>query len=144
VLACLVLLIAAPGIASAALGEMELSVDADAARASGTVKILAHAGYRTHEIHAASGTLLREFVGPDGRVFAVAWNGPAMPNLRETLGRYFGSFAAAARLPHAGHNRLDLAQDNLVVQSSGHMRAFVGRAYLASAVPAGVDVGDLR
>ena len=88
--------------------------------------------------------IITSIVGPDGKVFAVAWNGPAMPNLREALGKHFEDFAGAAKSRHAGHNRLELKQDDLVVESSGHMRAFAGRAYLASEVPTGVDVGALR
>jgi hypothetical protein len=30
------------------------------------------------------------------------------------------------------------------VQNGGHMLSFSGRAYLASAIPAGVSVGDLH
>jgi len=30
------------------------------------------------------------------------------------------------------------------VQAGGHMRALSGRAYLLSAVPSGVDLGDLH
>jgi hypothetical protein len=87
---------------------------------------------------------LREFVGSDGKVFAVAWNGPAVPNLRQAFGRYFDTYVTAAKGKHTGHNHLQIQQDDLVVQSSGHMRAFTGRAYLLQAVPSGVNFGDLR
>jgi Protein of unknown function (DUF2844) len=30
------------------------------------------------------------------------------------------------------------------VQSGGHMRALSGRAYLLSAIPSGVNIGDLH
>jgi hypothetical protein len=39
---------------------------------------------------------------------------------------------------------LQIQQGDLVVQMSGHMRALFGRAYLASAIPSGVNVGDLH
>jgi Protein of unknown function (DUF2844) len=32
----------------------------------------------------------------------------------------------------------------LVIQISGHMRSFVGRAYVPQMVPAGVKVEDIR
>jgi hypothetical protein len=143
-----------PCIAAAALGEPEDSVQADGARLHATLKMTAHAQYRVHEMQLPSGTSVREFVAMSGTVFAVAWSGPAMPNLRQTFGRYFDTYVAAAKgrtashLPAghtlAGHTQLQIRQDDLVVESGGHMRAFAGRAYLPQAVPAGVDIGDLR
>jgi hypothetical protein len=133
-----------PCIATAALGEPEASVQADAAQLKGTVQVTAHASYRVHEIQLPSGTLLREYVGSDGKVFAIAWNGPAIPNLRQTLGLYFDNYVTAAKANRSGHHHLQIQQSDLVVQSSGHMRAFSGRAYLPPAVPGGVSVGDLR
>jgi hypothetical protein len=133
-----------PCIATAALGEPEASVQADAAQLKGTVQVTAHASYRVHEIQLPSGTLLREYVGSDGKVFAIAWNGPAIPNLRQTLGQYFDNYVTAAKANRSGHHHLQIQQSDLVVQSSGHMRAFSGRAYLPPAVPGGVSVGDLR
>jgi hypothetical protein len=133
-----------PCIAAAALGEPEASVQADGAMFHGAIKTTEHASYRLHEIQLPSGTTLREFAGSDGKVFAVAWNGPNVPNLRQTFGRYYDTFVTAARLKHGGHTHLQIQQNDLVVQSTGHMRAFVGRAYLPQAVPSGVDLGDLR
>jgi hypothetical protein len=142
-LGCLVAALS-PCIAAAALGEAEASVQADGAKMRGVFKLGDHANYRAHEIRLPSGTVVREFVGSDGQVFAVAWHGPTAPNLRQMLGRYFDAFAAAARLKHPGHGRLQVQQDDLVIQSSGHMRAFTGRAYLPLAIPDGVDLGDLH
>jgi uncharacterized protein DUF2844 len=145
VLATAVLLAAlSPCIAAAGLGEAEASVQSDAAQLRGSIKLTEHASYRLHEIQLPSGTLVREFVGSDGKVFAVAWNGPTVPNLRQTLGQYFDNYVAAAKAKHAGHHHLQIQQSDLVVQASGHMRAFSGRAYLPQAVPAGVSIGDLH
>jgi hypothetical protein len=91
----------------------------------------------------ASGTVVREFAGLDGKVFAVAWHGPHVPDLRQTLGKYFDTMQSAPRA-HADRNHLHIQQGDLVVQAGGHMRAFSGRAYLASAVPTGVNLGDVR
>jgi hypothetical protein len=133
-----------PCMAYAGLGQPESSVQADAVQLKGSIKATEHAGYRVQEIELPSGTLVREFVGSDGNVFAVAWNGPTMPNLRQTLGQYFDNYVAAAKAKHADHHHLQIQQSGLVVQAGGHMRAFSGRAYLPQAVPAGVSVGDLR
>ena len=134
-----------PGIAGAALGEAEASVQADGVQLlASSIKVTEHAAYRQHEIQLPSGTRVREFAGADGKVFAIAWNGPTIPNLRQTMGRYFDSYVAAAKGKHTGHSRLRIQQADLVVESTGHMRAFAGRAYLPQAVPGGVDLGELR
>jgi hypothetical protein len=133
-----------PCIASAALGEAEASAQADAALLRGSIKVTEHTNYRLHEIQLPSGTLVREFAKPDGTVFAIAWNGPTQPNLRQTLGRYFDNCVTAAKARHGGLHRLEIQQSDLVVQAGGHMRAFSGRAYLPQSVPAGVSIGDLR
>jgi hypothetical protein len=133
-----------PCIAAAALGEPENSVQADVARLHASLKVTPHAQFQLHEMRLPSGTLVREFAAMDGTVFAVAWNGPTMPNLRQTFGRYFDIYVAAAKGRAANHSHLQIRQDGLVVESGGHMRAFAGRAYLPQAVPAGVDLGELR
>jgi len=133
-----------PCIASATLGEPEVSVQTDGSQLKGSIKVTNHASYRLHEIQLPSGTVVREFAGPDGTVFAVAWNGPTVPNLRQTLGRYFDNYVTAAKAKHSGHHHLQIHQSDLVVQAGGHMRAFSGRAYLPLIVPPGVNIGDLH
>ena len=142
--AALLVVTLAPHSARATLGEPETTVASDAAELKGSVKSTEQTNYRVHEIQLPSGTVLREFTTLGGTVFAVAWSGPAMPNLQQTLGSYFNNFAAAAKAPHGGHHVLQVQQDNFVMQSSGHMRAFAGRAYLPQSIPAGVSVDELR
>jgi hypothetical protein len=132
-----------PCLASAALGEPESSVLTDATQLQGSVKQTNQGGYRLHEIQLASGTLVREYAGLDGSVFAVTWHGPYVPNLKQILGPYFDAYVAAAKAPHADHHHLKVTQGDLTVEASGHMRAFNGRAYLSPAIPAGLSVGDL-
>lgn len=135
----------APGMALATLGEPEASVQSDVAELQGSIKATTpRENFRVHEIQMPSGTLLREYVSLDGNVFAVAWNGPYMPNLRQALGRYFDSYVAGAKLNHLDHNHLQILQPDLVVQARGHMRAFSGRAYLPTALPGGFNLGDLQ
>jgi Protein of unknown function (DUF2844) len=133
-----------PCIADAGLGQAETSVQTDAVRLKGSIKATQYIGYQVQEIQMPSGTLVREFVATNGTVFAVAWNGPAVPNLRQILGQYFDNFVAAAQAKHAGHHHLQIQQSDLVLQAGGHMRAFSGRAYLPQAVPAGVGIADLH
>jgi Protein of unknown function (DUF2844) len=142
---CSAVLISAlcPRIASATLGEPEVSVQADSAKLQSSVKMTNQSLFRVHEMTLETGTVVREFAGLDGKVFAVSWHGPYMPNLRQTLGKYFDLMTAAPRA-HADRNYVQIHQGDLVVQNGGHMMAFSGRAYLTSAIPAGVTLGDLH
>ena len=96
--------------------------------------------YAVHEIAAPSGTVVREFVSPAGKVFAVAWSGPTLPDLKQVLGPYFDTYVAALQQRKA-RGPVSVVLPGLVVQSSGHMRAFVGKAYLPDGMPARRRVG---
>jgi hypothetical protein len=134
-----------PGIASATLGQPEASVRTDATQLKGSVQASYQANYRVHEIQLPSGMALREFVSLDGNVFAIAWSGRSMPNLRQTLGQFFDQYVAAMQVRRGDHRHVQLELDNLVVQATGHMRGtYSGRAYLPAAVPAGVSLGDVN
>jgi hypothetical protein len=82
--------------------------------------------------------VIREYVTPAGKVFGVSWTGPTIPDLTQLLGTYNTEFQTAV---HAKRGRRDSAavhNPDLVVESSGHMRSFHGRAYLNSMLPGGV------
>ena len=131
----------APQSALAALGANAVDVAADPSGA--TLAVTKTPKYTVREITALSGTAAREFVSPTGTVFAVAWTGPTMPDLRQLLGSYFDPYVAAAA-QHRGRAPVLIEQPGLVVQSRGHMRAFVGRAYLPQAVPQGVATEEIK
>lgn len=134
-----------PRLSKATLGEPEVSVQTDVAQLRASIKSSQdRTAYRVHEIQLPSGTVLREFVAADGNVFAVAWSGPFMPNLRQAMGRYFDSYVAAPRSQILDRKHVQISLPDLVVQASGHSRAFAGRAYLPAAIPAGVNLGDLH
>jgi Protein of unknown function (DUF2844) len=136
---------AMPRTAFATLGEPESTVQTDVARSLASIKSSQErAGYRVHEIQLTSGTVMREFVGSDGKVFAVTWQGPTRPDLRQALGRYFDAFVSAPRSKFADRRHVQIQQGDLIVQAGGHMGALLGRAYLASALPSGVSIGDLH
>lgn len=130
--------------AEAALGAPYASIASDQTTFGASIKATPHDGYSVHELTLPSGTLVREYGAVNGTVFAVAWNGPAKPNLSQLLGRYFSDFVTAAKATPGGRNHLTLARSDLVIEAGGHMRAFFGRAYLAAAIPAGVSSDALR
>lgn len=96
------------------------------------------------ESEAPGGTRVREYLSPAGKVFAVAWRGPQMPDLKRLFGPHFESYRQLAASRHAGRGPLAVAGPELVVQSGGRMRAFVGRAYLLSLIPPGVSVDEIN
>ena len=128
---------------SASLGGDESSVAADHAALAGRMKVSRVQRYAVHEIAAPSGTVVREFVSPAGKVVAVSWNGPTMPDLRQVLGPYFDTYVAAVQQRKA-RGPVNVVLPGLVVHSGGRMRAFSGKAYLPDAVPAGVQSEEIR
>jgi hypothetical protein len=101
--------------------------------------------YDLHEISTEGGTLVHEYTTRQGTVFALTWQGPLPPDLRQLFGNYYKQLqdAAAVQARTGMHRLLSLAQPDLVVQSVGRMRSFSGKAYVPSLVPAGVAVAEL-
>jgi hypothetical protein len=130
--------------ALAALGGDSGSVEADQLQMKGMLRTTATSAYTVHEIQVPSGTVVREYVAPTGKVFAVVWYGPRMPDLRQTLGAYFNEYAQAPRPLHSNHSHFEVADAGFVLQSSGHMRAYSGRAYIPQLVPQNVALTDIK
>jgi hypothetical protein len=135
----------APAIAD--LGGDVRSVSVDRAALRGQLQSTSMQQYDVHEISGPDGAMVREYATPQGKVFAVSWQGPMPPDLQQLFGSYFSQYQAAASASaeaHPGmHRQLSIAQPDFVVQSLGRMRAFHGKAYVPSLVPAGVSVADL-
>ena len=128
----------------AVLGKPVASVVADQRRLRGELRSSTGDGFSVHEISAADGTVVREYVSPTGDVFAVAWQGPTHPNLVELLGDYFPAFQRASQAPRHRRGALAVRTDHLVIEMGGHMRAFHGRAYLPDRLPAAVPPAAVR
>jgi len=139
-----VALAAMPGWAFAALGAKADSVQADQAAINASVRSTQLGDLTVHELRGASGSIVREYAGPDGTVFGVAWEGPTHPNLRQVLGEYFAPYVQAAKALHPGRGPLAVMQPGLAVQSFGRMGAFRGRAYVPQLLPSGVTPDDIR
>jgi hypothetical protein len=134
--------------ARASLGGKVESIQADRVSMQGAlIQVSSASGYSVHEMRAATGTMVREFVTPDGTVFGVAWQGPAIPDMRQILGAYFDAYAQAAKDAQAkrlAHGPLLINDPNFVVQQSGHMRAFSGRAYVPQLMPSNVTIDVIK
>ena len=134
------------GEARASLGGDAASVVGDADELHGAVQSSILQQFEIQEIVIDNGMRIREFLNRDGIVFAVTWAAPVMPDLQRLLGAQFGVYTAAlAAREHLGLKRsMRVATPDLVVESDGHLRAYVGRAYLPAMIPIDVTTAELR
>ena len=129
--------------ARAALGQHVESIAADAVQLAAVAHSSSVQGaYTVHIVTLPSGTVVREYAAANGIVFGIAWEGPTLPDLKTMLGAAFDRFATAS--PTRGGGPLAVSSNDLVVYSSGHLRAFTGHAYLPQALPAGIDAAVVR
>ncbi|MDR5756779.1 DUF2844 domain-containing protein [Caballeronia sp. LZ035] len=94
----------------------------------------------------ANGIVIREYVDGSGTVYAVSWRGPAMPDIQTLLGTHFETFreGALASIGTLGLHTAQVATGDLVVENRMRLREFSGRAWLANALPSGVNVSDIQ
>ncbi len=130
--------------ARATLGEDAATVEADRAQMKAQLRTTAVAGSTVHEIQNPTGTVVREYISAAGKVFAVSWEGPVLPDFRQMLGRYFTDYNSEASSPRVGRRHLTIERTDLVVHSSGHMRAFYGNAYVPSLLPPNFSPDEIK
>ncbi|HEX8954908.1 MAG TPA: DUF2844 domain-containing protein, partial [Burkholderiaceae bacterium] len=138
-------LLALPALALASLGGTVDTVQSYQVKMKAATRVQrSAANYTVHEMQLASGTTVREYVAANGMVFGVAWKGPVKPDLQQVLGQYFSTLSDSSAIKYSNHTQLHVQKDDLVIHSSGHMRAFSGQAYLTSALPQGVTASDIQ
>jgi hypothetical protein len=146
----LILCLLAPVSAFAGLGGDLNSVMLDQIHFQGSLQTTQAASFTVHEIHTATGTVIREYVSPAGKVFAVSWHGAWPPDMQQLLGSYFQQYSDALRAQNssqpsqAGRRSVQILQPDFVFQHSGHLRSFRGKAYLPQMLPAGVQVEAIQ
>ena len=142
--ACAWLGLSIPALSRAGLGDTTASVSSDSHLLNASLRVASHGSYTVHEMQTPTGTIVREFVAPSGTVFAVAWKGPFKPNLAVLMGRYYGTYAIAARAPGTARTQMRIERPDMVVHAGGHVRHFEGIAYLPALLPAHVTEGELH
>jgi hypothetical protein len=141
------LVLCLPEIAYAALGEHSNTISDDQRKMHAvTPKVYAPKGsFTVHEFVNPAGTTIREFVNASGAIFAVAWDGPSLPDLQSLLGTYFEQYTQEAKAHwHQSHRHAAVHSSQLVVESAGHLGAFHGMAYIPRLLPAGVTPEELQ
>ncbi len=142
-LACL-LLQGLPQPARAALGGDAASVESDRVVMKGLTRPAPTSALQKQELQLSSGTVVTEYLRDNGVVYAVTWHGRSLPNLRQVLGNYFANYQAAARTPVVRRRVVRVDSPDIVIESSGRMRAFVGRAWVPALLPSGVTPADIQ
>lgn len=128
-----------PSRASAALGGKVTSVEADRQQMNATLAVTSNGRYEVHELQAGGGNVVREFVSPEGNVFGIAWKGSVIPQYLQLLGSSYTNEITKTGQSRRNHRApLDIHEPDFVFSAFGHMRFYVGHAYIPSMVPAGV------
>lgn len=133
-------------LARAGLGEGQAAVDRDSQRMRAQHTVARASRYAVHELSSADGSRLRQYVGGNGRVFAVSWHTLYKPDLNSLLGSAFATYDdAARRAARQGGVQRQFRHDgnDLVMQSSAHLNVYAGYAYRPSLLPAGVSPQSL-
>jgi hypothetical protein len=136
-----VMCVSAPALA--ALGGDATSVEADRASMKGALRVTPGVDYDVHEIQTAAGTVIHEYVSAQGKVFAVSWRGPGLPDLGGLLGEYSAQVAQAVTRPHYNHHHLRIATPDVVMESDAYLRSRSGRAWVPALFPQNFSVKDI-
>ncbi len=133
------------GAAQAGLGERAESVARDHATLHGTaLRVTPMTNYQVHEITSEHGGRVREYVSPEGQVFATTWSGPTMPDLKAVLAGHYPDYVASAQAHRASHHVFSVATEGMVLRVVKLPRGITGSAHVPALVPAGVNVQDIR
>ena len=73
-----------PGFA--VLGEDVSTVQADRVHSNASMRITPGQNYTVHELRSATGVVVREYASASGKIFAVSWQGPTLPDLQQLSG----------------------------------------------------------
>jgi Protein of unknown function (DUF2844) len=130
----------------AVLGEDVSSVQADQIQIKASMQVTQTQRYTIHELRSPSGAIVREYASPSGKVFAVAWHTPTLPDMKQLLGSHFEAFQQAVQAQNRRglHGPVSVQLPDLVVELSGHMRSFTGRAFLPEQLPPEVRREEIR
>lgn len=128
----------------ATLGEYEGSVSLDQQLLRGEIHEEVHAGDKVQVMISSEGAVIREYVSPQGKVFAISWHAHTLPDLQQLLGSYFPRVrqAAETRVRHSGP--LVIETQDFVYFSGGRMMDFHGRALVPSLLPSNVTAEVVR
>ena len=146
VLASLLLSLCAARPAHAALGQPVSSVWSDG-RVVEPTHVLSLEGPEVSETTVLTpwGVRAREFDGPSGRIFAIAWSTHGMPYIANLYGSYFAGYLAwiHAHAHKGAGGDLSVRTADMRAHVQGHMGDWSGSAYVPALLPPGVPLSEL-
>lgn len=109
-------------------------------------QILLNGALRLRTSTDAGNTTINEYATHTGQIIAYTWQGPTMPDLRALLGQYADSYrtGASAAMPDGNLHASRVVRPDVIVESGGPMRSYLGRAWLPAALPPGITAADFR
>lgn len=131
---------------AAAHAELGGAMPSQASSAAGAPRMVLNGALRVRTLTDAGNTTINEYATSTGQIIAYAWEGPTMPDLRALLGKYADSYqtGAAASAGDGNLHNSRIVRPDVIVESGGPMRGYVGRAWLPAALPPGVTADDLQ
>lgn len=129
-----------------AYAELGGAMPAQAASGASAPRVALNGALRVRTLTDAGGTTVNEYATSTGQIIAYAWQGPTMPDLPALLGKYAASYrAGVAAAPADGNLHVSrVTRADVIVESGGPMRGYVGRAWLPAALPPGVTADDFQ
>jgi len=132
--------VSAPALAG--LGDDASSVELDRVSMKAQLRVTPYVGYDLHEIQTPAGAVIHEYVS-GGKVFAVSWHGPGLPDLTQLLGSYAAQLAQAQPRTHYNHHHLRIETPEVVMQSDAYLRSRSGRAWVPGLFPQSLSPKDI-
>jgi hypothetical protein len=145
-LAAFALALGALCASAGAQAELGGTMPAQANPSATAPRMLLNGALRVRTLTDAGNTTINEYATSTGQIIGYAWEGPTMPDLRALLGKYADSYLAGAATPQVDTNLHSsrVARPDVIVESGGPMRGYVGRAWLPAALPPGVTANHLQ
>ena len=143
-LAFLVLLTLNP--AWAGLGDFESSIQEEKVKMHARHSVAVKPQYSVHDLQNSDGAHIQQYVGSDGRVFAVVWHTLYKPDLSSILGSSYSTYTKSAResAQKGGIQRRFRHEGmDVVVQATAHLNVFSGYAFRQSMLPSGFSLSTI-
>ena len=103
-----------------------------------------NSAFSVQQTRLPSGTTIREYANAHNILFAVAWEGPMLPDLHALFGHYYDDYLQLAQSAPSRLRHIAVSSKELVVVSHGHIRAFQGKAFLPELLPEGVLISQIK
>jgi hypothetical protein len=126
--------------------ELGGTMPSQAAAGASAPRALLNGALRERSWTDAGNTTINEYATSTGLIVAYSWQGPTMPDLHALLGKHGDSYrtGAAAAAGSGNLHASRVTRSDVIVETGGPMRGYVGRAWLPAALPAGVTSDDIQ